>query len=93
VAADADLRGLLVCGTGNGIAIAANKIKGVRAAVVTDVFTARMARMHNDANVVSFGARVTGGGVAAESLLAFRNAEFEGGRHQRRIDKIHALEK
>lgn len=85
--------GLLVCGTGNGITIAANKVKGARAALATDSFTARMARAHNDANLLSFGARVTGGGVAAEALVAFCETSFEGGRHQRRIDKLMAIEK
>jgi ribose 5-phosphate isomerase B len=80
--------GLLVCGTGIGIAIAANKIAGVRAAVVTDGFTARASRAHNDANVISLGARVTGPGVAEDALATFRDTPFEGGRHRRRVDKI-----
>ncbi len=84
--------GLLVCGTGNGIAISANKVKGARAALATDAFTARMARMHNDANLIVFGARVVGVGVAEDALKAFCDAQFEGGRHQRRIDKIMAEE-
>lgn len=87
-----DVRGLLVCGTGIGISIAANKIPGIRAAVITDVFTARATRSHNNANVIAFGQRVTGPGVAEAALRAFRDTEFEGGRHQRRVDKIHALE-
>ncbi len=85
--------GLLVCGTGNGIAISANKIKGARAALATDAFTARMARLHNDANLIVFGARVVGAGVAIDALGAYRSAEFEGGRHQRRVDKLMATEK
>ncbi len=92
VAAEDGAFGLLVCGTGVGIAIAANKIAGVRAAVVTDAFTARATRAHNDANVIALGARVIGAGVAEEALLAFRDTEFEGGRHQRRVGKITALE-
>ena len=84
--------GLLVCGTGNGIAISANKVKGIRAALATDAFTARMARLHNDANVIVFGARVVGAGVAVDALNAFCDAEFEGGRHQRRVDKMMAIE-
>ncbi len=84
--------GLLVCGTGNGIAISANKVKGARAALATDAFTARMARMHNDANLIVFGARVVGVGVAEDALKAFFDAQFEGGRHQRRVDKIMAEE-
>lgn len=86
-----DALGLLVCGTGNGIAMSANKVSGARAALATDSFTAKMARMHNDANVIVFGARVVGAGVAGEALRAFRDASFEGGRHQRRIDKMMAI--
>jgi ribose 5-phosphate isomerase B len=88
VAADPGARGLVVCGTGIGIAIAANKVRGARAAVVTDAFTARMARAHNDANVIAFGARVTGPGVAEDALRTFRDTAFEGGRHRRRVDKL-----
>ena len=84
--------GLLICGTGNGIAISANKVKGIRAALATDAFTARMARLHNDANVIVFGARVVGAGVAVDALNAFCDAKFEGGRHQRRVDKMMAIE-
>lgn len=84
--------GVLVCGTGIGISIAANKIDGVRAAVVHDVSSARLARAHNDANVVCFGARITGAVAAADALDAFLEAVFAGGRHQERVDKIHALE-
>lgn len=83
--------GLLVCGTGIGISIAANKIDGVRAAVVTNSFTAEATRAHNDANVICMGARVIGAGVAEDALRVFRATEFEGGRHQRRVDKIDAL--
>ncbi len=83
-------QGLLVCGTGNGIAISANKVKGARAALATDAFTARMAKLHNNANLIVFGARVVGAGVALDALAAYRVAEFEGGRHQRRVDKIEA---
>jgi ribose 5-phosphate isomerase B len=84
--------GLLVCGTGNGIAISANKVKGARAALATDAFTARMAKLHNNANLIVFGARVVGAGVAIDALTAYREAEFEGGRHQRRVDKLMAIE-
>ena len=84
--------GLLVCGTGNGIAISANKVKGARAALATDAFTARMAKLHNNANLIVFGARVVGAGVALDALAAYREAEFEGGRHQRRVDKLMAIE-
>ena len=72
--------------------MAANKIPGARAATVTDEFTARATRAHNDANIIALGARVIGPGVAREALLAFRATEFEGGRHQRRVAKIQALE-
>jgi ribose 5-phosphate isomerase B len=85
--------GLVVCGTGIGISIAANKIKGVRAAVVHDDFTAAAARAHNDANVIAMGARVIGPGVAESALTVFRATAFSGGRHQRRIDMLIALDK
>lgn len=84
--------GLLVCGTGNGIAMSANKVKGARAALATESFTARMARLHNDANIIVFGSRVVGAGTASDALVAFCDAEFEGGRHQRRVDKLMAIE-
>jgi ribose 5-phosphate isomerase B len=87
-----DALGLLVCGTGIGIAMAANKMPGVRAAVVTDSFTAKATRSHNDANVICMGQRVIGAGVASEALRAFRDTPFEGGRHQRRVEKIRAAE-
>ncbi len=91
VVADGAL-GLLVCGTGNGIAMSANKVHGARAALATESFTARMARRHNDANILVFGGRVVGKGVASDALIAFSEAEFEGGRHKRRVDKLMALE-
>jgi len=93
VAADPEARGLVVCGTGIGIGIAANKVPGVRCAVVHDAFTAEMARAHNDANVIALGARVVGTGVAESAVAAFRAAAFEGGRHQRRVDQLGALER
>ena len=80
--------GLLVCGTGLGMSMAANRHSGVRAALCGDVFSASMTRQHNDANLLCIGARVVGAGLAAEILKAFLNASFEGGRHQRRVDKI-----
>ena len=86
-----DGRGLLVCGTGIGMAMAANRVPGVRAAVVTDAFTARATRAHNDANVMAVGQRVIGAGVAEEALKAFRETAFEGGRHQRRVDKMEKV--
>jgi ribose 5-phosphate isomerase B len=85
-------RGLIVCGTGIGISIAANKVPGVRAALVHDAFTAQAARAHNDANIVAFGARVTGPGVAESALRVFRDTPFEGGRHAGRVAKITALD-
>jgi glycine hydroxymethyltransferase len=84
--------GICVCGTGIGIGIAANKVSGVRAAIVHDVTSARMARRHNDANVVCLGARLLGPQVAVDSVDAFLASHFEGGRHQRRIDRISGLE-
>ena len=93
VAEQQDGYGLLVCGTGIGVSIAANKIAGVRAARVTDTFSARMGREHNDANVLCLGERVTGPGVAEDILAAFRDTPFQGGRHQRRLDKLAALDK
>jgi len=90
-AGEAD-QGLLVCGTGVGMSMAANKVHGVRAAVVSDTFSARATRQHNDANVLCMGERVVGPGLALDILDAWLGASFEGGRHQRRIDKIMALE-
>ena len=81
--------GILICGTGIGMSIAANKIKGVRAAVCGDTFSAKMTRVHNDANILCLGARVIGEELAVEILNAFLEAEFEkGGRHERRVNKI-----
>jgi ribose 5-phosphate isomerase B len=85
--------GVCVCGTGIGISIAANKVDGVRAAVVHDVTSARLAKQHNDANVVCMGARLVGSEVAREALHAFLDTRWEAGRHQRRVDKIAALER
>lgn len=87
---EADL-GLCVCGSGIGISIAANKIPGVRAAVVHDVTSGRLARQHNDANVVCIGERLTGPEVAKDALEAFLAAEFEGGRHAARVQKLDDL--
>ncbi len=83
---------ILCCGTGAGMSIAANKIKGIRAACCSDVFTARHIRLHNDANVLCVGARVVGEGLAWELVSAFLGAEFEGGKHARRVGLITALE-
>lgn len=87
VEGEADL-GILVCGTGIGMAMAANRHRGVRAAVCSEPFSARMARAHNDANVLCIGARVVGAGLALEMLEAFLSTDFEGGRHNRRVGKI-----
>ncbi len=85
-------KGILICGTGIGMSMAANKIKGIRAAVCTDHFSVKYTRLHNDANVLCMGARVIGAGIAEELTDVFLNTGYEGGRHQRRVDKIMALE-
>lgn len=84
--------GVLVCGTGIGISIAANKVRGIRCALVNNEYSAEMTRRHNDANMLAFGGRVVGPDLAKNILNAYINAEFEGGRHQNRIDKISAIE-
>jgi len=81
-------RGVLICGTGIGMSMAANRHAGIRAALCHDAFTAEMARRHNDSNVLCVGARVTGPGVAEQILRIFLDTPFEGGRHQRRVEKI-----
>lgn len=85
--------GILICGTGVGISIAANKIKGIRAAVCSDPTTARLVKQHNNANIIAFGARIVGLEAAKDIVKAYLEAEFEGGRHQVRIDMISDLEK
>ena len=85
-------RGILICGTGVGMAIAANKVPGIRAAQVADRDGARLSREHNDANILTLGARTTSVGGALEIVDAFLGTPFGGGRHQRRVDKIMALE-
>lgn len=85
-------RGICVCGTGIGISIAANKVDGVRAALVHDVTTAGLARRHNDANVICLGGRTTGVAEAIEAVDTFFSTEFEGGRHQRRLEEISDYE-
>ena len=82
----------LFCGTGVGISIAANKVKGIRACCCSDTFSAKYTRMHNDANVLCMGGRVVGAGLACELVDVFLNTEFEGGRHARRIAKITEIE-
>lgn len=84
--------GLLFCGTGIGISIAANKVKGIRAACCSDYFSAKYTRMHNDANILCMGGRVVGPGLAQELVEVFLNTQFEGGRHSRRIEQIAQLE-
>lgn len=83
---------VLICGTGVGISIAANKVKGVRAAVCSDCATARLVKEHNNANIIAFGARIVGTELAKDIVKAYLEAEFLGGRHQTRIDMIHAIE-
>lgn len=85
-------RGILVCGTGMGMSVIANKVKGVRASVVFDLYTAMQSRRHLDANVLVLGGRVTGKGLAEEIVKTWLDTPFEGGRHQKRIDKIKAWE-
>ncbi|AND83410.1 ribose 5-phosphate isomerase B [Clostridium tyrobutyricum] len=84
--------GILVCGTGIGISISANKIPGIRAALCGDTFSAHASREHNDANVLALGQRVVGSGLAMDIVDTFLNAEFQGGRHKKRIDKITMIE-
>ena len=90
-AGEADL-GILVCGTGIGMSMAANKHKGIRAACCENTFSARMTRMHNDANVLCFGERVIGYGLACDMADLFVDTPFEGGRHQARVDDLNALD-
>lgn len=85
-------RGILICGTGIGMSIAANKVPGIRAAVCTETFSARMCRMHNDANILAMGERVIGPGVALDIVDAFLKEEFQGGRHSIRVGKIKNIE-
>ncbi len=84
--------GIIVCGTGIGVSIVANKVPGIRAALCHDTFSAKASREHNDANVLTLGERVTGRGLALEIVEAWLKACFAGGRHQRRVDKISALD-
>lgn len=85
-------RALLFCGTGIGICMAANKVKGIRAAVCSDCFSAKLTREHNDANILCMGGRVVGAGLACMITDAYLNAEFQGGRHAQRVAKVMALE-
>ncbi|MBM6948778.1 ribose 5-phosphate isomerase B [Mordavella massiliensis] len=90
-AGDVDL-GILICGTGVGISLAANKVKGVRAVVCSEPYSARLSRQHNNTNILAFGARVIGIELAKMIIEEWLNAEFEGGRHQRRVDMIMAIQ-
>ena len=85
-------KAVLCCGTGIGISMAANKVKGIRAACCSDYFSAKFTRLHNDANALCLGGRVVGAGLAIELVDVFLNTGFEGGRHQRRVDQIAAIE-
>lgn len=84
--------GILICGTGIGISLAANKVKGIRAAVCSEPYSARLTRAHNNANIIAFGARVVGPSMAEMIVEEFLTTEYEGGRHQKRIDMISAIE-
>lgn len=85
-------KGILICSTGIGISIAANKVKGIRCAHCHDTYSAKYTRLHNDANMIAFGQKIIGEGLMLEIVNAFLNTPFEGGRHQRRVDKIAAIE-
>lgn len=85
--------GIIICGTGIGISLAANKVKGIRAAVCSEPYSARLTRQHNNANIIAFGARVVGPAMAEMIVDEFLDAEYEGGRHQRRVDLIMNIEK
>jgi len=86
-------RGILICGSGIGMSVVANRFAGVRAALCHDLYTARMSREHNDANVLVLGGRLTGKGLAREILKVWLESKFQGGNHQRRLEKIQSLEK
>jgi ribose 5-phosphate isomerase B len=90
-AGEAD-RGIVICGTGIGVSLAANKMRGIRAALCTDCYMARMAREHNDAQILCLGGRVVGPGLALDIVQVFLTSEFQGGRHARRVNKIMALQ-
>lgn len=85
-------KGIIVCGTGIGISLAANKVKGIRCANVSDTFSAKMSRAHNDCQMLALGERVLGAGLALEIVDAFLDSEFEGDRHKKRVDKISDIE-
>lgn len=85
-------RGILICGTGVGISLAANKVKGIRCVVCSETYSAKYSRLHNNTNILAFGARVVGPGLADELVDAFIDTEFEGGRHERRVQLISDIE-
>ncbi len=85
-------RGIIICGTGIGISISANKVKGIRAALCADCYSAEYTRLHNDANILALGARTTGSGLALKIVDTFLSTEFEGGRHARRVALISQIE-
>ena len=93
VAAGEAERGIAICGTGVGMAMTANKLPGVRAAVCNDIYTARYSRLHNDANVLTMGARVIGPGAAGEIVRIWMETLFEGGRHSRRLNELTKIER
>ena len=86
-------KGIIICGTGIGISMTANKVPGIRAALCTDTYMARMSKEHNDANILALGGRVVGAGLALDMVEAWLKAEFQGGRHKIRVDKISGVEK
>lgn len=92
VANGTNYRGIVICTTGIGVSIAANKVKGIRCALLSDLMCARLTRQHNDANMMAMGAGVVGEKLALEIVDTFLSTDFEGGRHQRRVDKVMALE-
>lgn len=87
-----DSKGILICGTGIGMSIAANKLKGIRAAVCSDIYSARLTKAHNNTNIICFGNKVIGEGVAIDIVDIWLTTNYEGGRHQRRLDKISSFE-
>ena len=86
-------RGILICGTGIGMSIAANKFPNVRAALCHNIYTARLSREHNNANILAMGERVIGSGIASEMVKVWLETDFEGGRHERRVDKMNAFDR
>lgn len=88
-----NIPGIIICGTGIGVSIAANKFSGIRAALCHDTYSARLAREHNDANILTVGARITGPGLAVEIVKTFLQSDFDAGRHKQRVEKIADLEK